>query len=321
MRIQAIYIGNLFDYATYQGVSEEMLRNYLAEKDLDVCNQNNTVTINEYLNVFDALQKRVKDTNFGIHFGCYLNLKALGFIVQLSLNASSLEQAVFILQTYLQNTFPIVSLESEERNGKYILSLTAKIENEKLKHQVLDFVFCFIYRELKLMLSNDFKPVLEVPGSNPTEFTYFLNAEVKKGIKHRFIYEASVLNAEINKKTVKEIEILLPKFLQMFNKTKPGYNEFSMQVRTMVLNLCCPELPTFKQVAIHFPLSNRTIQRKLTEEGLSFRKITNEIKNELSNYLSKGHQMKTQDIAHLLGYSETSAYLHAVKKWETEFIS
>ncbi len=321
MRIQALYLGNLFEYAKYQGVSEEMLRNYLAEKDLDVCNQNNTVTINEYLNVFETLQKRVNDTNFGIHFGCYLNLKALGFIVELSLNVSSLEQAVFILQTYLQNTFPVVSLESEERKGKYILSLSAKIENEKLKQQVLDFVSCFIYRELKLMLSNDFIPITEVSDSNTSEFTYFLNTEVKNGLKYRFIYEATVLNAEINKKTVREIEILLPRFLQMLNQTKPGYNEFSMQVRNLVLNLCCPELPTFKQAAIHFPFSKRTIQRKLTEEGLSFRRITNEIKNELSNYLSKGHQMKTQDIAHLLGYSETSAYLHAVKKWETEFIS
>lgn len=321
MKIQALYVANLFEYASYKGVTEEMLRNYLIEKNIDVCNQNNTVTENEYLSVFEALQKATSDENFGIHYGCYLNIKALGFIVQLSINASSIEQAVFILQNYLQNTFPLVSLEAEINKGKYILSLSSEIKNLKLKNKVLDFVFCFIYRELKLMLSNDLIPDIEVPNSNTSEFSNFLKTEIKKGRVYIFVFEATVLNAEINKKKVKEIEILLPKYLQMLDKQKSGYKAFSIQVRKMILNMCCPELPTFEQLATHFPLSYRTIQRKLTEEGLSFRKITDDIKYELSKYLSKGHKMKTKDIASLLGYSEASAYLHAVKKWETEFHS
>jgi len=321
MKIQATYIANLFEYASYKSISEEVLRNCLIEKGIDVCNQNNTVTETDYLNVFDAIHKTSADENFGIHYGCYLNIKALGFIVQISLNASSIKQAVFILQNYLQNTFPLVSLEVEENKGKYILSLTSKIKNVKLRNQVLDFVFCFIYRELKLMLSNDLIPELEVSNSNNVEFEKSLNVEIKEGRRYGFVFNATVLDVEINKMKVKEIEILLPKYLQMLDKKKTGYKAFSIQVRNMILNLCSPELPTFDQVAIHFPLSSRTIQRKLTEEGLSFRKITDEIKNELSTYLSKGHKMKTQDIAYFLGYSEASAYLHAVKKWETELVS
>ena len=318
MKVRAPYIANLFEYAFYKGVSEEMLRDYLKEKDIDVCNPNNTVTEMEYLNVLEALLKATGDKNFGIHFGCYLNIKALGFIVKLSFNSSSIEQAVFILQNYLQNTFPLVSLESEEIEGKYILKLTTIIKDIELSHQVLDFVYCFIYREMRLMLSNDFIPVLEVPKSTTTELANFLDAELIRGVGYSFTYDATVLNAEINKKALREIEFLLPKFLQMLDKKNAGYKPFGMKVRNMVLNMCKPELPTFNQVATQFPLSNRTIQRKLTDEGLSFRKITNEIKNELSSYLSKGHKMKTQDIAYLLGYSETSAYLHAVKKWEGE---
>ncbi len=317
MKIQAQYIANLFEYAAYKGVSEEMLRNHLVKKNIDVCNQNNTVTETEYLLIFEAFLKATTDKDFGIHYGCYLNMKALGFIVQLSLNASSIEQAVFMLQNYLLNTFPLVTIEAEEQKGKYFLSLSSKIEDTKLKKQVLDFVFCFILRELKLMLSSDLILDLEVPNSNNAEFAKFLTVDIKKGKKHRFIFEAAVLNTEINKKKMKEIEILLPQFLRMLDKKKTGYKAFSILVRNMVLNMCCPELPTFEQVANHFPLSNRTIQRKLNEDGLSFRKITDDIKKELSSYLSKGHKIKTQDIAYLLGYSEASAYLHAVKKWKT----
>lgn len=317
MKVQAPYIANLFEYASYKGISEEILRNLLIVKNIDVCDPNNTVTSTEYQNVFKALMRATDDMHFGIHYGCFLNIKALGFIVQISLNATSIKQAVFILQNYLLSTFPLVSIEDEVYKDKYILSLTSEIEDVKLKKQILDFVFCFIYRELKLMLPKDLSNEFEVPNSNNTEFEKSLNDEILKGKKYNFILPKTVLNAEINIKKAKEIEILLPKFLQMLDKKKSGYKAFSVQIRNMILNICNPELPTFEQVAMHFPMSNRTIQRKLTEEDTSFRKIVDDIKNELSSYLSKGHKMKTQDIAYLLGYSEASAYLHAVKKWET----
>lgn len=320
MEILASYLGNLFEYASYRAVSEEVLRSNLRDKNIDVCNENNTVTETEYLNVFETLLQATNDKNFGIHYGCYLNIKALGFIVQLSLNASTIEQSVFILQNYLRNTFPLVSIDSKKNKGKYTLYLLSEIEDEALKSQVLDFLFCFIYRELKLMLPNDLIPESEVPNSNTTEFEKCLNGEIKKGRKYSFTFDAAILNTEINKKQVKAIEILLPRFLQMLDKRKPAYQLFSLQVRNMILSMCCPELPAFEQVAIQFPLSNRTIQRKLLEEGMSFRKITDDIKCELSCYLSKGHKMKTQDIAYLLGYSDASSYLHAVKKWEMKYL-
>ena len=54
----------------------------------------------------------------------------------------------------------------------------------------------------------------------------------------------------------------------------------------------------------------------LTSEGLSFGKITNEIKKELADYITKEGSIKTQDIAFILGYTNASAYLHARKKWQ-----
>ena len=98
MRIQAPHIANLFNYAAYKGISEDGLRNCLADKNLDVCSVNNSVTVNEFLKVFQALMNLTSDKFFGLHYGCYLNIKALGFIAQLSLHTSNIQQAVFILQ-------------------------------------------------------------------------------------------------------------------------------------------------------------------------------------------------------------------------------
>lgn len=318
MKIQAPHVANLFNYASFKGIPESELRSLLLTPSLDVCNPEEFISDMEFLNVFKSLMERSNDTYFGLHYGCFLNIKALGFITQLSLNSSSIRQAVFILQNYLENSFPIVALDIIEKNGNCILTLDSSIEDFKAKNNILDIAYSFIYRELKLMIPSELHPKLEIPYEDINEYSNFLNYEVQTGKNYSFIFDALILDTEINKKTAKSIEILLPQFLKMIDKKKVGYKSFSIQVRNLVLNMCSPELPSFDQVITHFPLSTRSFQRKLSDEGLSFRKITDDIKHELSSYLTKGDKMKTHEIAYILGYSESSSYLHAAKKWKKE---
>ncbi len=313
MKISAPHIANLFDYCTYHGISELELRTNLKVSDLDVCIPENTIDKSEFLTVFKIVVEKTKNTHFGLCYGCYLNLKALGFIAALSLNTSSIEQAVFFLQEYLKTTFPIVTLSAKESDGVYELKLDCSIEDTTLKDHLLDTVFCFIYRELRLMLSNEFLPKLQLPYLDLIEYSNLLNSEIVSGKTHLIQIKSEVLGSELNEKRVKEIELLLPQFMKMYDHK--NYSAFSLQMRNMILSMCSPEIPTFEQVSKQFPLSNRTIQRKLRKEGQSFRKISDAIKRELSFYLAKEKQIKTQDIAYILGYSEPSAYLHAVKRW------
>lgn len=316
MKLAAPHIGNLFNYASYKGISEIELRKHLVNPSLDVCNLENTIDESEFLNVFEHIIKAEGSDYAGLNYGCYLNIKALGFISQITLNASNMVQAVFILQHYFENSFPFISLKASESKKQYILQLECNVKNKNIRQHLLDAIFCFVYRELRLMVSEDLLPKLHMATNDEAVRSLLLNSEVEKGSKHLIVFDSRVIDAEINTPRAKQIELLLPQFLKMLEKKKAGYKSFSLQVRNMVLNMCCPELPSFEQVLAQFPLSSRTFQRKLTEEDISFRRITDDIKKELSSYLAKGNKMKTQDIAYILGYSEASAYLHAVKKWQ-----
>jgi len=316
MKISASHLGNLFNYASYRGVDESHLREFLSDKTLDLWNSKNPVTESEFLAVFDEMLKLTGDPHFGLHYGCYLNMNAMRFIAEISLNATHIEQAVYILQNYFHQSFPLASL-IEFRNGtSYTLQLESAIEKPGLKRQVLDAVYAFLFREFRLMCTDEQLPDLALPYGDLTEYSNFLNAYILQGRGHFFLFRPEILNSNINKKKTSEIEYLLPEFLRMIDKEKYKNRPFSNRVRKIILQLCKPEPPSFEEVVVHFPVSDRTFQRKLKEEGLSFRKISNEIKRELSAVLSKGNQFKTQEIAHILGYSEPSAYLHAVKKWD-----
>ncbi len=317
MNISALHIANIFDYASYQGIDETYLRSLLNKGNIDLCDPMNTVSKEEFTTIFKVIISKSKSPNFGLHYGCYLNIKALSFISQISLNVTSIEQAVLLLQQYLLSSFPLVSLSVSNTSKHYSLLLNCTVNDKDVKKHLLDSTYCFIYRELKLMLSDDFTPQLQLPYEDIREYSLQLNTDVQRGDQHRILLNKNVLKTEINRKKVKEIECLLPQFLTMLDSTKSTYQDFSLQIRNMTLSMCCPEIPTFEQVSKQFALSDRSIQRKLNNEGQSFRKISDRIKQELSYYLTAGKLMKTQDIAYILGYSESSAYLHAAKRWET----
>lgn len=316
MKIQAIHLGNLLAYAQYKGLKEDDLRAGLSNPLVDVCSEENYISSSDYLKVFNMLCLYSNSHFCGLHYGFFLNIKSLGFIATLSQQAINIEQAVLILQDYLKYSFPLISLNAINEDNKYILNIKYIGGVKALKSQIIDAVFCFVYREIKLMLPHDVFVYLEHPKGTNNEYIKFFNQDIIVGKNYSIFFDATVLNKLINKKTLKEIDILLPKFLKMLNKKGKVYKGFSARVRDITLNMCQPELPTFDKVCAQFNTSNRTVQRRLAEEGITFRKIADDIRKELHVYLTAGKKMKTQDIAYILGYSEPSAYLHAVKRWK-----
>jgi AraC-like DNA-binding protein len=316
MKVFAPYLESLLDYAVYQNIDRDVLNGLLASENIDFDNPEEMIAAEVYLTLFDKVIKASESDYFGLNFGCYLNLGALGLVLEISLNTSSIKQGVFILQNFLDNKFPLVSAKIVEDSKCYILQLDSSIKNAELKRHLLDMVLSIIYRELKLMLPLPFTPKIRLPFGNNHPYKDALKAEVTYNTEHQIVLPLAIVNTEINKTKIKEIELLLPKFIAMLNDSTKEGNVFSNQIRNMTLNMCTPEIPNFEQVQKQFPYSKRTMQRKLTNEGVSFRGIANTIKEELSNYLTNEKHLKVKDVAHILGYSESSAYLHAVKSWK-----
>jgi AraC-like DNA-binding protein len=62
-------------------------------------------------------------------------------------------------------------------------------------------------------------------------------------------------------------------------------------------------------------MSSRTLQRQLQSAGTTFTTLLNEIRQDLAQkYLREQHNNITE-IAFLLGFSESSAFSRAFKRW------
>ncbi len=86
------------------------------------------------------------------------------------------------------------------------------------------------------------------------------------------------------------------------------------QVRTLLLRSPgrMPELPA---VAAELMVSDRTLHRRLDEEGTSFRDLRNEVRETLATELLTRAGLTVHEVARRLGYSESAAFSRAYKSW------
>lgn len=65
---------------------------------------------------------------------------------------------------------------------------------------------------------------------------------------------------------------------------------------------------TIEQVAQQLGLSTRTLQRQLAEEGANFQSLVNDVRREQAQRLIEGQAHSITEVAHLVGFAETSAF-------------
>ncbi|MBF6237253.1 AraC family transcriptional regulator [Nocardia otitidiscaviarum] len=76
------------------------------------------------------------------------------------------------------------------------------------------------------------------------------------------------------------------------------------------------EIPDQTAVAAQLYMSQRTLSRRLHEEGTSFRALLDEVRQTLSEELLDHTDMTTEQVAARLGYAEAASFIRAFRRWK-----
>jgi len=75
------------------------------------------------------------------------------------------------------------------------------------------------------------------------------------------------------------------------------------------------DMPSMRDAAAELNLDERTLHRRLTSEGTSFRKLEAEVREALAVELLSRNGLTVEEVARRLGYSEVAAFSRAFKRW------
>ena len=96
---------------------------------------------------------------------------------------------------------------------------------------------------------------------------------------------------------------------------QPQDSTMRAQVRRAVLASIAQGEPEMAAVARALATSDRSLQRRLQEEGTSFREVVDEARRELAVGYLGDRRMAVSEVAYLLGYAEAGAFTRAFKRW------
>jgi AraC-like DNA-binding protein len=95
----------------------------------------------------------------------------------------------------------------------------------------------------------------------------------------------------------------------------PATATFRERVRHVVVQRLREGEPSVSVVAEALATSERSLQRRLQEEGVSFREVVDEARHKLALLYLGDRSLSLTDVACLLGYSEAAAFTRAFKRW------
>ncbi|MGV0742577.1 helix-turn-helix domain-containing protein [Mycolicibacterium sp. XJ870] len=75
------------------------------------------------------------------------------------------------------------------------------------------------------------------------------------------------------------------------------------------------QFPALPEVAAELDMHPRTLRRQLADEGTSFRALVNEARSALAVDLLCQVGLTVDEVSRRLGYTETSTFCHAFKRW------
>ena len=96
---------------------------------------------------------------------------------------------------------------------------------------------------------------------------------------------------------------------------KKDENSWRIPVRDEVVKALSGGLPRKKDIAKKLGVSDRTLLRRLSEEGLSYQGIVEETQRNLAKQLLAKTRYSLADVAFMTGFSDQSAFNRAFKRW------
>lgn len=111
------------------------------------------------------------------------------------------------------------------------------------------------------------------------------------------------------------LEILTPALERTLDERSSDYS-IVQAVQWVIKRCLAGSRPDMRTVARELGMSERTLQRRLTSEGTSFKQILSQVRHDMAlNYLADP-VLDIKEIAFLLGYEDQNSFYRTFRAWE-----
>ena len=297
MKILALHLDTFTDYARLRGMPFEAMA------------PGATIDADDFYGSIEKIAGYATDELLGIRVGNHRNLLTLGAIYRISLKSVTIQEALYFCQAYLRETLPLIQVVNSMDEDLATIRVSIDNHRDHPNRIILETILTIVTREIKIISGEE----TEVNSYSPY-FTAGYPTNWKKGDSFMVKFQLPVLKAALKNNNRWGLDLLIPEYLGLIEQLKMPDN-YSSRIRKAMLRMATPQLPGLETVADAFNETPRTLQRRLEEEGTTFRQIAEQLKRRICNLLIRHNRYSVADVAFLLGYSDAAAFIRFFKKW------
>lgn len=271
------------------------------------------------IKVLDLAAHELEDECLGFHLARGFDLREIGLLYYVMASSDNLADA-------LRNAERYSGINNEGVRMRFRCDRAAVITLDYLnvdrlldRHQI-EFWLITVVRLCRQLTDNRLAPrklaVRHVRDHTPAEYRSFLGSDVQFGADADEIVFAARAAALPLVGADSYLNRLLRRYADEALHDRP---QPSTGVRAHVERVLPQLLPhgkaTTSEVARRIGLSRRTLSRSLAGEGVTFRRILEELRATLARHYLRDRELPVTEIAWLLGYREIGSFTHAFRRW------
>lgn len=219
---------------------------------------------------------------------------------------------------YMRIVSDAANIEMHEEEGGYGMTVTLESGGHDVPRARIEFVLVTILNLCRWLTGRDMHPIaVDFPHPEPLNLKPYqdafrcplhFNAKV-----HQLHFSTADLTAPLpmaNPELAAMVDRMAGERLKQLDSKGVSY-----KARELIVRRLPDGDPLRADVAKEMCLSERTLQRRLQEEGTSFNELVDDTRRELADQYLRKSDLTLAQVAYLLGFADQSTFFRACKRW------
>lgn len=277
------------------------------------------VTVPQFVEVLEVASRAQSDNCLGLHIGERMRAPDLGVLGYAIKHAATLE---LLLHTYV-NYFAVYAYGMDMRmqidDNRVSVIIHLADSTIIARQQDSELALAFLHTVIKDNLQGDWR-IQEVhfeheKPADISEHHRIFNAPLCFNKPFNAIIFDKMLLSRPLKEADQRIFPLLQRHLDSIMEERAEENDLVLRVSNIIAKSLSIRAPSLSEVAEKVGVPSWTLQRRLRDEGLLYRQLVLNTRRRVALSYIKDTSIPLTEVAFLLGYSETSAFSRAFRRW------
>ena len=286
----------------------------------DVASPDGRIPYAAYMGLIERAALLLGEPGYGLKLGASRGVRDSGLVGFIALNSTTLGDALANVERYISvtNEGLDVVFELLGSGGGVLRFREAAAPLRGLRHHA-EQASALLVRGAREMTKQSARPLcVEFTHGRPTapvDYEGILGCPVRFGAEwDAVVFSEETLQLPVVNADNKLLRVLEAACRRIVGR-RPRKDDLVHSVREYVVERLAKGAPPFDDVASHFNMSSKTLERRLGECKASYRELVDGIRCDLAKHYLANTDVRLHQIAYALGYSEPGPLVRAFKRW------